>query len=107
MFRIAMIHAGQTLIKTKFAILVLAGLSVQTLSFSQEQVNSLPGLIESVLQTHPSIRAQKAAGRGSEEAVKAAHWQYFPTPSISMEATHAQRTDISYRGVEFHPELTP
>ena len=98
MFRIAMIHAGQTLIKTKFAILVLAGLSVQTLSFSQEQVNSLPGLIESVLQTHPSIRAQKAAIRGSEESVEAARWQYFPTPSLSVEGTHAARNDLSYRG---------
>ena len=98
MFRILMVSVNQKVIDAKCVVLVVLGLSAPPLSHSQDQANSLPGLIESVLQTHPSIRAQKAAGRGSEEAVKAAHWQYFPTPSISMEATHAERKDISYRG---------
>ena len=97
-FGVSMVSVNQKLMDIKFVVVVVLGLSVQTLSHSQELGNSLPGLIEVVLQTHPSIRSQKAAGRGSEEAVKAARWQYFPTPSLSMETTHAARADISYRG---------
>ena len=97
-FHIVIVSVNQKLMNAKLAVLVVLGLAVLPLSHAQEQANSLPGLIDSVLQTHPSIRAQKAAGRGSEEAVKAARWQYFPTPSLSMETLHAARADLSYRG---------
>ena len=97
-FSIIVVSVNQKLMNAKLAALVVLGLAVPPLLHAQEQANSLPGLIDSVLQTHPSIRSQKAAGRGSEEAVKAARWQYFPTPSLSMETTHAAHADLSYRG---------
>ena len=93
-FSIVVVSVNQKLMNTKLAVLVVLGLVLPPLSHAQEQANSLPGLIDSVLQTPPSIRSQKAAGRGSEEAVKAAQWQYFPASSSSMEATHAARTDL-------------
>ena len=49
--------------------------------------SSLPVLITTVLEVHPSLRAQKALAAASQEAISAARWQFFPTPSVSMEMT--------------------
>ena len=97
------IYLNQKMISAKLVMLVLLGLSLPLLAHAQERANSLPGLIDGALQAHPSIRAQKAAGRGSEEAVKAARWQYFPTPSLSMETTHASGADLSLG--DQHPDF--
>ena len=49
------------------------------------QGSSLPSLITTVLEAHPSLRAQKALGTASQEAVNAARWQFYPTLSVNME----------------------
>lgn len=59
--------------------------------------STLPGLIEDVMAAHPSIVSQRAQGRASQEAVNAARWQFYPTPSISVEAAGASSQDLSYR----------
>ena len=59
--------------------------------------STLPGLIEEVMAAHPSIRSQRAQGRASQEAVNAARWQFYPTPSISVEAAGTSSQDLSYR----------
>lgn len=53
------------------------------------QASSLPALITSVLAVHPSLRAQKAQGQSSQEAVNVARWQFYPTLSANMEMTNA------------------
>lgn len=64
----------------------------------QGWASALPRLIEDVFISHPSVRAQQALGRSSQEAAKAARWQYYPTPSVSIEGAKAARTDLSYAG---------
>ena len=59
--------------------------------------STLPSLIEEVTAAHPSVRSQRAQGRASQEAVNAARWQFYPTPSISVEAAGASSQDLSYR----------
>jgi adhesin transport system outer membrane protein len=73
--------------------LVLIGPSQASLA----QAGALPSLIEGVLAEHPSIRAQKAIKRSSVDAVSAAQWQFYPTPSVGLEQVNASATDISYR----------
>jgi adhesin transport system outer membrane protein len=73
--------------------LVLTGLSQASLVHA----GALHALIEGVLAEHPSIRAQNAIKRSSAEAVNAAQWQFYPTPSVGLEQVNASATDISYR----------
>ena len=59
--------------------------------------SSLPSLITTVLEVHPSLRAQKSLGAASQEAVNAARWQFYPTPSVSMEMmANASSRDAAY-----------
>lgn len=57
---------------------------------------TLPTLIRDVLAVHPSIRAQKASTRASAEAVNAARWQFYPTPSVGVEQVNASASDVNY-----------
>jgi adhesin transport system outer membrane protein len=57
---------------------------------------SLPDLIEGVLASHPSLRAQKALGESAKDAVEGAKWQFFPTPSIGFEQVDAGKSDPNY-----------
>ena len=61
------------------------------------QASSLPGLITTVLAVHPSLRAQRALGSSSQEAVNAARWQFYPTLSVNMEQARTSEQDPSYR----------
>lgn len=65
-------------------------------SFAQE--TTLTSLVQAALQHHPSLRGsqqrQDAAGSGLE----AARWQFWPTPSVSVESVGANQDDPSYRG---------
>ncbi len=56
----------------------------------------LPALIEGVLSQHPSVRAQRAQGESAKQAVEAARWQFYPTPSIGFEQLDASPSDTSY-----------
>ena len=62
------------------------------------QASSLPVLITSILEVHPSLRAQRALGAASQEGVKAARWQFFPTLSVNMEQAHTSAQDALYAG---------
>ena len=57
---------------------------------------SLPELIEGVLASHPSLRAQKALGESARDAVEGAKWQFFPTPSVAYEQVDAGQSDPNY-----------
>jgi adhesin transport system outer membrane protein len=78
----------------RFAVgTVLVGLA---LSSSVAHATSLSILINSILEVHPSLRAQRALGASSQEAINAARWQYFPTLSVNTEKTNASTRDPLY-----------
>lgn len=57
---------------------------------------SLPSLIEGVLASHPSVRSQLAQGESAKQAVDAAQWQFYPTPSVGFEQVDANPSDPNY-----------
>jgi adhesin transport system outer membrane protein len=59
---------------------------------------SLDALIAATLQTHPAVQAQRAQQGAAQAEVDAARWQFFPTPSVSVEKANATRGDINYGG---------
>lgn len=58
----------------------------------------LEALIDATLQTHPAVQAQRAQQGAAQAEVEAARWQFFPTPSVSVEKANAGRDDINYGG---------
>jgi adhesin transport system outer membrane protein len=59
---------------------------------------SLPQLVEAATASHPSVRNQQAQQRAALKGVDAAKWQFFPTPSVSVEGVNASKDDPSYAG---------
>jgi len=59
---------------------------------------TLEGLISSALQDHPAIQAQQDQEQAAKADVDAAAWQFYPTPSVSVEKAHTNASDISYQG---------
>ncbi len=59
---------------------------------------NLPRLIRVAQASHPSIRSQQALLAATEVGVESARWQYFPTPSISVQAAGVGQGDTQYRG---------
>jgi outer membrane protein, adhesin transport system len=49
------------------------------------QAQSVGSLIASALQSHPSIRSQRAQIQGARAGIEGAAWQYYPTPSVSVD----------------------
>jgi outer membrane protein TolC len=45
----------------------------------------LEQLINSALATHPSAQGQRALVQSAAANVDSAHWQFYPTPSVSIE----------------------
>ena len=58
----------------------------------------LEQLIAAALDSHPSVQAQSALVQSSQAGVASAKWQYFPTPSLSIEAANTKGTDTLYQG---------
>lgn len=61
---------------------------------------TLRSVIETSLEQHPAVLAQRASMLSSTANVEAANWQFFPTPSVSVEGVNASRRDYSYQGDE-------
>ncbi|MEY5100102.1 MAG: hypothetical protein RJA36_2821 [Pseudomonadota bacterium] len=59
---------------------------------------SLPRLIAVALSSHPSVRSQQALLGAAEAGVEGARWQYFPTPSVSVQSAGTASSDVVYRG---------
>lgn len=60
--------------------------------------SSLGELISSSLEHHPAALVQQALAAGSASDLESSRWQYFPTPSVSVEAVNANKNDLFYRG---------
>jgi len=61
-------------------------------------IDPLPLLIERALAAHPSVRAQEALVAASRSGVETARWQYYPTPSVSVQNASTSASDTSYQG---------
>lgn len=62
------------------------------------QAQPLEYLISSVLSSHPAGTVQGALVQSAQAGLDGARWQFYPTPSISVEAANARASDPSYRG---------
>jgi adhesin transport system outer membrane protein len=58
----------------------------------------LHDLLTLSVTTHPSIQRQKSLVGASQENVSAARWQYFPTPSVSVQSARTANSDVAYAG---------
>ncbi len=59
---------------------------------------SLQQIIASTLPSHPSAQGQRALVQSAEAGVDSARWQFYPTPSVSIETASASTSDRLYQG---------
>ncbi len=62
------------------------------------QGGTLWPLITTAIASHPSVQAQQSLAAAAEAGVESAHWQFFPTPFVSLQAASASKADLSYAG---------
>ena len=74
---------------------VLCCALLPTLAHAQ---TSLPQLIATVLATHPAVQGQRAQLQSAQAGVDSARWQFYPTPSVSVETAAAGASDRLYQG---------
>lgn len=74
-----------------------AGLLLCSVVHAQEQI-SLGALIGETFATHPALRGQQGMQEAAQAGVAAARWQFYPTPSLSLEQASTATNDPSYRG---------
>lgn len=60
--------------------------------------NSLVNIIKEAIDTHPAVQTQLANNEAAQSNVDVAKWQYYPTPSVSVEQANASSKDLSYQG---------
>jgi adhesin transport system outer membrane protein len=77
--------------------LLLTLLTTQAQAQAQT-LTSLPQLLTAVLATHPAVQGQRAQLQGAQAGVDSARWQYYPTPSVSVETAAASAADRLYQG---------
>lgn len=58
----------------------------------------LPALINRAIAAHPSVKAQESLVAAGRSGVDSARWQYYPTPSISVQNASTSASDPSYQG---------
>jgi adhesin transport system outer membrane protein len=75
-------------------------LALALLLVSSAYAQTLQSVIATSLDQHPAVLAQRATLHSSNANLEAANWQYFPTPSVSVEGVNASRRDYSYQGDE-------
>lgn len=60
------------------------------------QAGSMIDLLNLAFQGNPSLRSQAQLVQASQAEIKGANWQFFPTPSVSVEQVNAANNDTSY-----------
>lgn len=60
--------------------------------------SALSDLLSQTVTTHPAIQAQQALVVAAVQGVSNARWQYFPTPSISLQNAKTGSADPAYAG---------
>lgn len=61
-------------------------------------VRVLEPLIASALSSHPSQKSQLLLLQSAQAGIDSARWQFYPTPSLSVEQVGSGTTDPSYQG---------
>lgn len=64
-------------------VLGLVGILASTVT--NAHALGLTDLIQEAIDTHPSVRSAQASRAGAHADLATARWQYYPTPSISIE----------------------
>ena len=59
---------------------------------------NLRDLLTIAITTHPTVASQKALVGAAEQGLSNARWQYFPTPSVSVQSARTSNTDPAYAG---------
>ena len=78
--------------------LVLVALSLFATAAVRAGESVVPELMRSALSYHPSLRSQQGRKDAAGAGVDAARWQFWPTPSVSVESAKGAQDDPSYRG---------
>lgn len=93
-------HVGFLLnAKQSFCFVAAVGLVVFNSSVVASQgVQSLPGLVRDTLEQHPSVLSQFRQEQAAQGQIEEAKWQYWPTPSVSVERASAGHSDPSFQG---------
>jgi len=81
---------------TKIAIVLVMGVNANSVL-----ATSLPELIIDAVNTHPVVRSRLAQVKSSEAGIDTARWQFYPTPSISVEAVNASQSDLGFQGDDY------
>jgi adhesin transport system outer membrane protein len=58
----------------------------------------LRDLLTMAVSSHPAIQAQQSLVGAAQDNVSGARWQYFPTPSVSVQNARTGATDPAYAG---------
>lgn len=75
---------------------LLIGCLVSSPVWSQAQ--TLGTLVLDALATHPSTQSQRAQVASAMAGVDSARWQFYPTPSVSLENAATRSSDALYKG---------
>jgi adhesin transport system outer membrane protein len=67
-------------------------------AYRLDTVRVLEPLIASALLSHPSQKSQVLLLQSAQAGMDSARWQFYPTPSVSVEQAGASPTDPSYQG---------
>lgn len=62
------------------------------------QAQALDQLIATAIGSHPSAQGQRALLESAEAGVDGARWQFYPTPSVTVEAANTRAQDGLYQG---------
>ena len=59
---------------------------------------TLASLVRDALASHPTTQSQRALVASAAAGVDSARWQFYPTPSVSLENATTSRADPLYQG---------
>jgi adhesin transport system outer membrane protein len=59
---------------------------------------TLASLVRDALDSHPATQSQRALVASAAAGVESARWQFYPTPSVSVENATTSGADPSYQG---------
>lgn len=65
---------------------------------AQAREMSLGDLVNTALAYHPQMRGQQNKQQAATAAIDAARWDFWPTPSASVEQANSSASDPSYKG---------
>ena len=67
-----------------------------SLAAATAQAAGMVDLLNLTFDNNPSLQSQASLVRASRAEVKGANWQFYPTPSVSVEQVSASNQDTSY-----------